>query len=133
MLFRSYAFALHGKLRATKDVDIFVGTDLDNARRVFRALQAFGAPLESLREQDLTAADTFFIMGREPNQIDIITTIDGVTFEQAWENRVPACYAGETVYFIGKDDLITNKRAAGRPQDLADIDYLEGNQGRSSL
>lgn len=120
-----YAFALHGKPRATKDVDIFIGTDTENASRVWRALQSFGAPLEDLNKQDLTQPDTFFIMGREPNQIDVITTIDGITFQEAWENRVTSRYGDEPVYFIGKDELIKNKKAAGRPQDLADVAYLQ--------
>lgn len=101
-----YAFALHGKSRATKDVDIFIGTDAGNASRVWRALQSFGAPLESLREEDLARPDTFFIMGREPNQIDIITTIDGITFEEAWDNRVSSNY--------GDDGGRTPTRPCGR-------------------
>jgi hypothetical protein len=102
---------------------------VENASAVWRALQSFGAPLESLREEDLAQPETFFIMGREPNQIDIITTIDGVTFEEAWENRVASTYGDEPVYFIGRDELIRNKTAAGRPQDLADVAFLAGDGG----
>jgi hypothetical protein len=119
-----YAFALHGRLRATKDADIFVGTDGENADRVWHALGAFGAPLEELRPEDLTQADCFFVMGRPPNQIDIITTIDGVSFEEAWEHRVEQTYGGERAYYIGREDLVKNKSAAARPQDLADVAYL---------
>jgi hypothetical protein len=119
-----YAFALHGRLRATKDADIFVGIDPQNAHRVWRALASFGAPLNELRPEDLTQPDSFFIMGLPPNQIDIITTIDGVSFEEAWAHRVEQTYGGETAYYIGREDLIKNKTAAARPQDLADVAYL---------
>lgn len=124
LLVGGYALALHGKVRATKDVDIFVGTDPENALLVWRALQTFGAPLQELSIEDLTRAETFFVMGRAPNQIDIITTIDGVSFEEAWERRVTAAYGDEPAHYIGREDLVTNKRAAGRPQDLADVAYL---------
>lgn len=124
-----YAFAVHGRIRSTKDVDIFVGTNAANAARVYRALAAFGAPLEALTVADLTTADTFFIMGRPPNQIDIITTIDGVTFEQAWANRVPATYGDTPLNYIGRDDFIANKTAADRPQDRADVAYLKEHDG----
>ncbi|MBV8148621.1 MAG: hypothetical protein JO092_05995 [Candidatus Eremiobacteraeota bacterium] len=133
LLVGGYAFALHGKVRATKDADIFVGTDPVNVRRVWNALVAFGAPLDELRLEDLTQPDTFFIMGRAPNQIDIITTIDGVTFNEAWERRVTVTYGTETAHYIGKDDLIKNKAAAGRPQDLLDVAYLEGNLSSGPL
>jgi hypothetical protein len=119
-----YAFALHGRLRATKDVDIFVGIDPNNAHRVWRALAAFGAPLEELRPEDLTQPDSFFIMGRPPNQIDVITTIDGVSFEEAWGHRVEQTYGGERAHYIGREDFIKNKTAAARPQDVADVAYL---------
>ncbi len=122
-----YAFAVHGKLRATKDADIFIGTDSENAQKVWKALRAFGAPLEELRVKDLTVPQTFFIMGRAPNQIDIITTIDGVTFDRAWENRLATTYGGVPVNYIGKADLIANKESAGRPQDRVDVEYLRNS------
>jgi hypothetical protein len=121
-----YAFAVHGRVRATKDADIFVGTGADNAAKVWRALASFGAPLDELRIADLTQPDTFFIMGRAPNQIDIITTIDGVSFEDAWRGRFQATYGGVPVNYIGRDHLIRNKTAADRPQDRIDVAYLRG-------
>ncbi|HET6896659.1 MAG TPA: DUF6036 family nucleotidyltransferase [Candidatus Baltobacteraceae bacterium] len=128
LLVGGYAFAFHGRIRATKDVDIFIGTDPANAQLVWRALQSFGAPLAELRPEDLTEPETFFVMGRAPHQIDIITTIDGVSFEEAWQNRVDAAYGDEPTHYISKDDLVANKTAAGRPQDLADVAYLKGTQ-----
>jgi len=121
----AYAFAYHGRPRATKDVDIFVGSSADNAGNVFKALLAFGAPLTGLRVEDLSAPGTFFIMGRPPNQIDIITSIDGISFDDAWKNRVESTYADRPVAYISRSDLIRNKKAAARPQDLADVAYLE--------
>jgi hypothetical protein len=123
-----YAFAVHGRARATKDFDVFVGTDPVNAPKVWRALKKFGAPLEELSAEDLTNPGTFFIMGRAPNQIDIITTIDGVGFEQAWANRFESTYAGIPIWYIGRSDLIKNKEAAGRPQDRLDVDYLRESE-----
>ena len=124
LIIGGYAFAVHGRIRATKDVDIFVGTDPQNADKVWRALSVFGAPLEDLSPVDLTTSDTFFIMGRAPNQIDVITTIDGIAFEQAWSRRVTSSYGDVTVHYIGLADLIANKEAADRPQDRADVAYL---------
>ncbi|HEY2476593.1 MAG TPA: DUF6036 family nucleotidyltransferase [Candidatus Cybelea sp.] len=124
-----YAFAFHGRPRATKDVDIFVGTDTDNAKRVWRALLAFGAPLSDLSESDLSTPDVIFSMGLPPNQIDIITSIDGITFAEAWEARVADKYGGIPLWYIAKADLIANKKAVARAQDLADVEYLEGGLG----
>ena len=126
-----YAFAVHGRIRATKDVDIFIGTSKTNAANVWRALSVFGAPLDDLSVQDLCTPDTFFIMGRPPNQIDIITTIDGVEFEAAWSRRVELTYGGVRVHYIGLSDLITNKEASDRPQDRADVAYLRQANGGS--
>ena len=119
-----YALAVHGRIRATKDVDVYVGTDPANADKVWRALTAFGAPLEELRPDDLCRPDTFYIMGRPPNQIDIITTIDGVDFGRAWANRYEAEYGSLRVNYIGRTDLLANKEAADRPQDRLDAAYL---------
>ncbi|HEY1654034.1 MAG TPA: hypothetical protein VGF86_02845 [Candidatus Tumulicola sp.] len=125
LLVGAYAFAFHGRPRATKDVDIFVGSNAANARRVWNALTAFGAPLAELSETDLSSPGLFYVMGRPPNQIDVITTIDGVTFKEAWSTRVESTYGGVAISYIGKAALIANKKAAARPQDLADVAYLE--------
>ena len=124
-----YAVALHGYLRATKDVDLFVGTDAQNAQRVWNALAKFGAPLDELSPSDLSKPDVFFIIGYPPNRIDVITTIDGISFEQAWKNRIETTYGDERAWFIGKADLISNKTASGRPQDIADVASLKEEGG----
>lgn len=125
LLIGAYAFAYHGRARATKDADIFVGSDPENAKRVWSALAAFGAPLRELNVADLSSRGTFFIIGRPPNQIDVITSIDGVTFEEAWSSRVASTYGSVPVFYISKAAFIANKKAAARPQDLADVAYLE--------
>lgn len=124
----AYAFAFHGRPRATKDVDIFVGSDPENSQKVWKALSSFGAPLEDLQPSDLASPGTFFIMGRPPNQIDIITSIDGVSFERAWAGRVASAYGDTPVHYIGKGDFVANKLAVGRPQDIADVAYLEAER-----
>lgn len=121
----AYAFAFHGRPRATSDVDVFVGFDPQNGEKVWRALLAFGAPLLELNIEDLSSSGTLFVMGQPPNQIDIITSIDAVSFEEAWNARVASTYAGVPVNYLGRAELIANKKAAGRPQDLADFAYLE--------
>ncbi|MGA8574758.1 MAG: hypothetical protein WB609_03600 [Candidatus Cybelea sp.] len=121
----AYAFAYHGRARATSDVDIFVGSNAQNAEKVWRALVAFGAPLETLSMDDFRSEGVFYVMGRPPNQIDIITSIDGVSFEKAWAGRIASTLGDVPVNYIGKAELIANKRVAARPQDLADVAYLE--------
>jgi hypothetical protein len=126
----AYAFAFHGRPRATKDIDLLVRPTNENAARVWRALSTFGAPLSGLTPSDLASPGTIFSMGRDPNRIDIITSIDGVTFEDGWESRVRSTYEGVPVAYMGRSDLIANKKVVGLPQDLADVAYLE-SEGRS--
>lgn len=120
----AHAVAAHGEPRATGDLDIWVRPSADNAERVHRALREFGAPLHDLTIDDLSAAYTVFQIGVAPARIDILTAITGVSFERAWANRVMIDVEGLSVPCIGKRELIDNKRALGRPKDLADIDSL---------
>ena len=120
----AYAVAIHAQPRATKDLDILVKADAENAERVFSALAQFGAPLEGLTPADFAEAGPFFRMGREPVGVDILTTIPGTDFDEAWPRRIedvvdPA--SGLKASFISREDLIAAKLAAGRPQDLADV------------
>ena len=124
----AHALAAHGRIRATGDLDIWVRADQANARRVMQALAAFGAPLQDLREADLAQPGIVFQIGVAPLRIDILTQIDGVQFEEAWRRRLSSAFAGEPVFVISVAHLIENKRAAGRPQDLADLDWLEKNR-----
>jgi hypothetical protein len=121
----AHALAAHGRPRATGDLDIWVRPTSGNADRVWLALVRFGAPLSALKKEDLTTPGIVFQIGVEPVRIDILTAIDGVDFEGAWTRRVVVDIDGQSVPLLGKDDLIRNKRAAGRPQDLADVAALE--------
>jgi hypothetical protein len=129
LIIGAYAVAFHGRARATSHVDLFIGSDSENAQKVWRALVAFGAPLNDLRLEDLHSPGVFYIMGRPPNRIDVITSIDGVSFEQAWAARVLSTYGGVPVSYIGRAELIADKKAAARPQDLVDVAYLESIGG----
>ena len=120
----AYALAAHGIPRATGDLDLHVHSTPDNAARVFSALKAFGAPLSDLTEKDLSTPGTVYQIGISPNRIDILTLIDGVSFDQAWKNRIEIDVEGITIPVIGREDLIRNKRAVGRPQDLVDVEKL---------
>lgn len=118
-----YAVALHAQPRATKDLDLFVKPDLQNARAVFAALAKFGAPLANLTPEDLIDPGSFFRMGTAPQMIEILPQISGVDFDYAWERRIEEVIDEKTglkALFISADDLITNKLAVARPQDIAD-------------
>src|SRR6266567_1004509 len=124
----AYAVAIHAQPRATKDLDILVKADPENAKAVFAALAEFGAPLQGLTSADFEEAGPFFRMGREPVAVDILTAIPGVQFDAAWARRVEDVFDKETnlrVNFISREDLLAAKRAAGRRQDLADIEAIE--------
>lgn len=121
----AHALAAHGLPRATGDLDIWVRPSPDNARRVLDALKAFRAPLHDLSEDDLVHPGTVFQIGVVPNRIDILTAISGVAFEDAWSRRVWLVVAGLRLPFLGRADLAANKRAAGRPKDLADLAALD--------
>jgi hypothetical protein len=125
----AHALAAHGLVRATKDLDVWVRPESENARRVLAALTAFGAPLQDLTADDLSRPGLIFQIGVEPIRIDVITAIDGVSFEEAWPDRVEAGFADQRVTVLSQRHLMQNKRAAGRAQDLVDVKWLE-DQGR---
>jgi hypothetical protein len=123
----AYAVSIYAQPRATKDLDILVKPDADNARAVFSALIKFGAPLQGLAEADFAEPGPFFRMGREPVGVDILTEIPGIDFDAAWNRRAEAVIdpaTGLKASFISRDDLITAKLASARPQDLADVDAI---------
>lgn len=122
----AHALAAHGHVRATKDLDLWVRPDPDNAKRVLEALKKFGTPLHDLSETDLVNPGTVFQIGIPPLRIDVITSIDGVEFEEAWSGRMQSRFADQLVAVLSRQHLIRNKRASGRTQDLADIEWLEG-------
>ena len=124
----AHALAAHGLVRATKDLDIWVRPSAQNASRIFTALRCFGAPLQDLTSEDLSEPGVVFQIGVEPIRIDLLTEIDGVTFDDAWRGRVRATFADQPVGVLGYEELIRNKRAAGREQDLVDVRWLERNR-----
>jgi hypothetical protein len=119
----AHALAMHAKPRYTRDLDVYVDPSPENARRILTALEEFGFGALGITEADLRA-HRVVQLGHEPNRIDIMTSIDGVTFEEAWSSRVEGTFGGEKVFFIGKAALMRNKAASARPQDLADLDLL---------
>ena len=122
-----YAVSFHSQPRFTKDLDLFVKADLANAKATYAALARFGAPLDTIREEDLADPSHFIRFGQEPVAIDILPWIDGVDFDAAWERRVESVIdprSGLTVFIISRDDLIAAKLAAGRARDLADVEEL---------
>jgi hypothetical protein len=121
-----YAITFHARPRFTKDLDIWVDPDPANAERTFRALAAFGAPMRDLKQRDFSDPELVLQIGMPPNRIDVLMGIQGVAFPDAWERRVVANYADCPVAYLSKADLIRNKRAVGRPQDLEDVRELEG-------
>ncbi len=121
----AHALAAHGRPRATGDLDIWIGPTRENSERVWRALIIFGAPLNELRTEDLSTPETVFQIGIAPARIDILTSLTGLDFSEAWGHRQIIEIEGRALPFISRDDLIRNKRAVGRPRDMADIDDLE--------
>jgi uncharacterized nucleotidyltransferase DUF6036 len=121
----AHALAVHGHVRATKDLDIWVRPDESNALKVLQALSDFGAPLGDLTPDDLSKKDTIFQIGVAPLRIDIITDVDGVEFVDAWTDRVKTLFGGVPTFVISRHHLITNKKTAARLQDLADVQQLE--------
>ncbi len=124
LIIGGYAVIQYAEPRYTKDLDLWISTDTRNAKAVYKALKEFGAPLAGLTEKDFAEEGYFYQMGVPPMRVDILMGIPGIAFEQAWERRKEVDFDGLMVCFISKEDLITAKRASGRPQDLIDADIL---------
>lgn len=119
-----YAFGVYAEPRATKDLDLLIRSDEANGAAVFGALSEYGAPLNGLTARDFMDGSTFQI-GQPPARIDILQRIDGLTFDEAWQNRIEGVIDGEVqVNVISKGDLIRNKLASGREQDALDVKKL---------
>ena len=128
VLVGAYALAAHGFPRATMDIDIWVMPSPDNAESVLRAITRFGAPLHDLTKEDLEKDTTVFQIGVAPRRIDIITGASGLNFEEAFSRSISVEIDGLHLNVLSIDDLITNKRAAGRTKDLADAETLEDHK-----
>ena len=119
-----HAMMLYTEPRYTKDLDVWIEASEENASKVFRALAEFGAPLSGLSVNDFAREGFFYQIGLPPARVDILMSIDGLRFEEAWPNRNEAGFGAGRAYFIGRADLIRNKRASGRHIDLHDADLL---------
>lgn len=130
LLVGAYALAAHGLPRATGDIDLWIGTSGDNPARVRLALARFGAPVDQLSLSELSRPNLVFQIGVVPRRIDVLTSIDGVDFASAWIDRMDTDVGGIVVPVLSRALLMRNKRASARPQDLADLAWLEGDDSR---
>lgn len=120
----AYALGVHGRPRATGDLDVWMDPTPENAPRVLKALADFGAPLGQITADDLSRPGVVFQMGLPPRRIDVLTELTDLTFAEAWPNRLHGQFGPVAAEFIGRADFIRNKRATGRPKDLGDLDAL---------
>jgi hypothetical protein len=119
-----YALAFHGAPRTTGDIDLFVGTASDNARRLLDALGEFGFGSVGLTTKDFETANQVVQLGVPPVRVDIMTSLTGVSWEKAYEGRVAGMYGDVPVFYLGREEFLSNKRAIGRKRDLADLEAL---------
>lgn len=131
LIIGAHAVAFHAKPRFTKDLDIFVEPSRENAASLLAALADFGFGGVGLNLEDFSSPGRIVQLGHPPNRVDLMTSIDGVDFDSAWRGRVAGRYGSAEVYYLGRDDLIRNKSASGRPQDQLDVAALE--EPRSTL
>ena len=120
----AYALGVHGRPRATGDLDVWVDPTPDNAVNIMRALEAFGAPVAQVTVDGFSRPGVVFQMGLPPFRIDVLTELSGLTFAEAWPDRTQAAFGPLTVDVIGREAFIKNKRATGRARDLGDIEAL---------
>lgn len=124
MIVGAYALAFHGAPRFTGDMDIFVKPDIENAYRIISALNDFGFGSTGLSPADFEGEDRVIQLGYPPIRIDIMTSLTGISWEEAFSGRVAGFYGDVPVYFIGREQLIKNKKALGRKKDLADLEAI---------
>jgi hypothetical protein len=121
-----YAMATHGAPRFTRDLDLYVRPTAENAARVMESLREFGFGSVGLSQRDFESSGQVVQLGRPPVRIDLVTSIDGVGWEEVDKGKVGGAYAQVPVPVIGRNELIRNKKAVGRKQDLADVEALGG-------
>jgi hypothetical protein len=121
----AYALALHGRPRATGDLDVWVDATPENAARVMQALATFGAPISEISADDFARPGAAYQIGVPPGRIDILTELTGLSFADAWPDRIRRPFGDIAVDYIGRASFIRNKRATGRARDLADIEGME--------
>jgi hypothetical protein len=121
----AYALALHGRPRATGDLDVWIDATPENAIQVMRALAAFGAPLADISAADFAHEGVVYQIGVPPGRIDLLTQLTGLTFAEAWPGRIRRPFGEVEVDFIGREAFLRNKRATGRAKDLGDIEGMD--------
>jgi len=126
----AYAVIYYAEPRYTKDLDIWVEPSKKNAQKLWKALAEFGAPLENVTIADFQNPEIVFQIGVEPNRIDILMGIEGLTFKTAWKRRLKIQFDSVKVSILSIDDLITSKKMAGRLQDKLDLKYLKKAKNR---
>jgi hypothetical protein len=126
-----YAVIEHTEPRYTKDLDIWISSDKENAERTYAALKAFGAPLTNITVADFTNPELVYHMGNPPVRVDVLMGLKGLEFEVSWKNRIASTYGDVPTQFLSPQDLIVNKRLVGRSQDLVDVESLLLAQKRS--
>lgn len=127
MIVGAYALAFHGAPRYTGDLDLLVKPDLGNAQKILKVLQDFGFGSLGLSTDDFTKKEHVVQLGLPPVRVDLITSITGLSWEEAASHREAGKFGDVSTYFIGKTDYILNKKACGRHKDLADIEALGEN------
>lgn len=125
LLVGGLAMAAHGHARATKDMDLWVYCSNQNVEKVWRALAAFGAPMGSISREELADPMTVLQIGVPPGRIDLIMSLDGVEFHDAWARRIGCIINWRAIPTISRKDLIAVKWATGHPQDAVDVQTLE--------
>jgi hypothetical protein len=120
----AHAVMFYTEPRYTKDIDILVNPTVENALKTWNALAKFGAPLKDISKTDFTDKDLIYQIGIEPNRIDIIMSIAGVEFNEAWQSRQISSYDGTPIAILSKENLIKAKKASGRKQDIIDVERL---------
>lgn len=126
----AYALAFHGAPRFTGDLDILIRPTIENAGRLLTALAAFGFPTIDLTPEAVADRRRMLEMGVPPVQIHVMSAISGVDWDEAWADRADGRLGTHPVAFLGRQTFLRNKRAAGRPKDLADIDALQPGEDR---
>jgi len=120
----AHAVAFHAKPRFTKDLDILVEPTEENGQKIVQALNDFGFGSVGLEPKDFAEPGMIIQLGIAPNRIDLITSIESVSFDEAWAGRAQGAFGGQKVHYLGRNELIRNKQAAGRPQDELDLQWL---------
>ena len=125
LLVGGYALAVHGAPRFTEDIDFLIHLSAENADRLIRVIEKFGFGDLDIGKDDFLKPAFVIQLGMAPNRIDLLTSIDGLEWEETWESKIEVEFNGLPIYVIGKDQLIKNKLASGRTKDLADAERLQ--------